>query len=163
MLGPEDTRNARRQDVEGFPLRLTWKGSTASEYSRNAVAGTDGKPDILVSAGTGYGGEDSRWNPEDLLGASVAQCHLLTFLALAKKLRLDVRSYEDQVTVFLDTVEKVKRVNKVRLAPLIRVAPGTDVEKVREMFVKAHKYCFIGQSITAEVVMEPTIEVQSEA
>ncbi|MFY2563804.1 OsmC family protein [Corallococcus terminator] len=144
--------------MEGFPLRLKWQGSTAGEYSRDAVAGTEGKPDLLVSSGTNYGGSDARWNPEDLLGASVAQCHLLTFLALAKKLRLDVRTYDDQVTVFVDTVEKVKRVNKVRLAPLIRVAPGTDVEKVREMFVKAHKYCFIAQSLNAEVVMEPTIE-----
>ncbi|NVJ25508.1 OsmC family protein [Myxococcus sp. AM011] len=145
--------------MEGFPLRLKWQGSTAGEYSRDAVAGTEGKPDLLVSSGTNYGGSDARWNPEDLLGASVAQCHLLTFLALAKKVRLDVRSYDDQVTVFVDAVEKVKRVSKVRLAPLIRVAPGTDVEKVREMFVKAHKYCFIAQSLNAEVVMEPTIEV----
>lgn len=144
--------------MEGFPLRLKWQGSTAGEYSRDAVAGTDGKPDLLVSSGTNYGGDAARWNPEDLLGASVAQCHLLTFLALAKKLRLDVRSYDDQVTVFVDTMEKVKRVSKVRLAPLIRVAPGTDVEKVNEMFVKAHKYCFIAQSLKAEVVMEPTIE-----
>jgi hypothetical protein len=28
---------------------------------------------------------------------------------------------------------------------------------VREMFEKAHKYCFIGLSITSEVLMEPTI------
>ncbi|QSQ13260.1 OsmC family protein [Myxococcus landrumensis] len=145
--------------MEGFPLRLKWRGSTAGEYSRDAAAGADGKPDLLLSAGTGYGGDGARWNPEDLLGASLAQCHLLTFLALAKKLRLDVRDYDDSVTVILEAVDKVKRVTKVRLAPVIRVAPRTDVEKVREMFFKAHKYCFIGQSITAEVVMEPTIEV----
>ncbi|MCE9671937.1 OsmC family protein [Myxococcus stipitatus] len=145
--------------MEGFPLRLRWEGSTASEYDRNAVASTGRKPDLLVSAASGYGGDDSRWNPEDLLGASLANCHLLTFLALARKLRLDVRSYEDEVTVFLDTVEKVKRVGRIRLSPRIRVAPGTDVEKVREMFFKAHKYCFIGQSLKAEVEMVPTIEV----
>ncbi|MCP3102919.1 OsmC family protein [Myxococcus sp. K15C18031901] len=145
--------------MEGFPLRLRWEGSTASEYDRNAVASTGNKPELLVSAASGYGGDDSRWNPEDLLGASLANCHLLTFLALARKLRLDVRAYEDEVTVFLETVEKVKRVGRIRLSPRIRVAPGTDVEKVREMFFKAHKYCFIGQSLKAEVEMVPTIEV----
>ena len=82
---------------------------------------------------------------------------MLTFLALAKKVRLDVRGYEDHVTVTLDTVDKVTRITKVRLAPTIRVAPGTDAAKVREMFEKAHKYCFIGLSITSEVLMEPTI------
>ncbi|MFP2910229.1 OsmC family protein [Pyxidicoccus sp. 3LFB2] len=141
-----------------FPLQLRWEGSTASEFSRDAVASTAGKQDIAVSAASSYSGNDARWNPEDLFGASLATCHMLTFLTLAKKVRLDVRGYEDHSTVVLDTVDKVTRVTKVRLAPTIRVAPGTDTAKVREMFEKAHKYCFIGQSITAEVLMEPTIE-----
>jgi organic hydroperoxide reductase OsmC/OhrA len=141
-----------------FPLTLHWEGSTAAEYPRDAVARTTGKQDIAVSAASGYGGDDSRWNPEDLFGASLATCHMLTFLALAKKVRLDVRGYEDHVTVTLDTVDKVSRITRVRLAPTIRVAPGTDPAKVREMFEKAHKYCFIGLSITSEVLMEPTIE-----
>jgi organic hydroperoxide reductase OsmC/OhrA len=141
-----------------FPLQLRWEGSTASEYTRDAVASTAGKQDIAVSSASSYGGNDTRWNPEDLLGASLSTCHMLTFLALAKKVRLDVRGYEDRVTVMLDTVDKVTRVTKIRLAPTIRVAPGTNADKVREMFEKAHKYCFIGQSITSEVLMEPTIE-----
>ncbi|NMO18361.1 OsmC family peroxiredoxin [Pyxidicoccus fallax] len=144
--------------MQEFPLRLRWEGSTASEYTRDAVASTEGKQDIAVSAASSYGGNDARWNPEDLFGASLATCHMLTFLSLAKKVRLDVRGYEDHTTVTIDTVEKVTRVTKVRLAPTIRVAPGTDVAKVREMFEKAHKYCFIGQSVTSEVLMEPTIE-----
>jgi organic hydroperoxide reductase OsmC/OhrA len=145
--------------LQEFPLRLRWEGSTASsEYPRDAVASTAGKQDIAVSSASSFGGSDARWNPEDLFGASLATCHMLTFLSLAKKVRLDVRGYEDHVTVAIDTVDKVTRVTKVRLAPTIRVAPGTDTAKVREMFEKAHKYCFIGQSITSEVLMEPTIE-----
>ncbi|MFY0565933.1 OsmC family protein [Archangium lansingense] len=141
-----------------FPLTLHWEGSTAGEYPRDAVARTPGKQDIAVSAASSYGGDDSRWNPEDLFGASLGTCHMLTFLSLAKKVHLEVRGYEDHVTVTLDSVDKVSRITKVRLAPIIRVAPGTSPAKVREMFEKAHKYCFIGQSITSEVLMEPTIE-----
>lgn len=121
------------------------------------MASTEGKGDIAVSAAPSYGGNEKHWNPEDLFGASLATCHMLTFLALAKKVRLDVRGYEDHATVTLDTVDKVTRITKVRLAPTIRVAPGTDAAKVREMFEKAHKYCFVGLSITSEVLMEPTI------
>lgn len=140
-----------------YPLQLRWEGTLAPELNRDAVASTAGKPDIGVSASSAFGGNDARWNPEDLFGASLGTCHMITFLVLAKKVRLDVRGYEDHVTVSLDTVEKVTRVTKVRLAPTIRVGPGTDAAKVREMFEKAHKYCFIGQSITAEVLMEPVI------
>jgi organic hydroperoxide reductase OsmC/OhrA len=144
--------------LEEFPLQVRWEGSTASEFSRDAVASTAGKQDIAVSSAPSYAGNGAHWNPEDLFGASLATCHMLTFLSLAKKVRLDVRGYEDRATVVLDTVDKVTRVTKVRLAPTIRVAPGTDAAKVREMFEKAHKYCFIGQSTSAEVEMAPVIE-----
>lgn len=142
-----------------FPLTLRWEGSTATEYVRDAVAEAPGKAPIQVSAGASYGGNAALWNPEDLLGASLGTCHFLTFLALAKKYKLDVRSYADNVVVTLDTVEKVTKVTTIKLAPTIVVAAGTDPDKVREAFEKAHKYCFIAASITAEVVMAPTIEI----
>ncbi|MBK6512545.1 MAG: OsmC family protein [Polyangiaceae bacterium] len=142
-----------------FPLRLSWSGSTAADYSRNATASVDGKPDLAVSSGPTYGGDPSRWNPEDLLGASLATCHFLTFLALARKFRLDVRAYDDHSTVVLDTVDGVTKVTQIRLAPTIRVAEGSDEAKVRDAFQKAHKYCFIGNSISAKIVMEPTVVI----
>jgi organic hydroperoxide reductase OsmC/OhrA len=82
---------------------------------------------------------------------------MLTFLVLAKKVRLDVMSYVEDATVFLDVVEGVTKVTRVRLAPTITLAAGSDADKAREMFDKAHKYCFIGNSITSEVVMEPNV------
>jgi organic hydroperoxide reductase OsmC/OhrA len=143
-----------------FPVRLRWEGSTATaEYTRNAIAGAPGKHVVQMSAGGGYGGDDTRWNPEDLFGASIATCHMLTFLALAKKVGIDVRGYDEEATVTLDTVDRVTRVTKVRLAPRIRIAAGGDEAKARVMFEKAHKYCFVANSTTAEIEMEPTIEL----
>ncbi|UJR85679.1 OsmC family protein [Sandaracinus amylolyticus] len=148
--------------MHDFPLKLTWQGTTAgpAEHTRNAVASTGQKPDIPVSAGGAYLGDDTRWNPEDLFGASLATCHMLTFLALAKKVKIDVRRYEDNVSVRIEAVEGVTRVTRVLLAPTITIAPGSDAEKARVMFEKAHKYCFIANSTTAEVVMEPTVVVE---
>lgn len=149
-----------------YPLSLRWEGTTTDhatgEHSRAAVASAPGKPDIAVSAAGPYGGDDTRWNPEDLLGASLATCHMLTFLSLARKVRLDVRGYVDDVQVVLGTEGRVTRVTEIRLAPTIRVAPGTDEAKVREMFEKAHQYCFIGLSLTSAVRMEPRIEEVAE-
>ena len=118
-----------------FPLELTWQGTTAgpAEHTRNAVASTEQKPDIPVSAGGAYLGDDTRWNPEDLFGASLATCHMLTFLALVKKVKVDVHRYVDDVSVRIETVEGVTRVTRVRLAPTITIAPGGDVEKTRRV------------------------------
>ena len=143
-----------------FELDLKWSGTTASkEYSRDGTAHPAGKPELPISTAESYGGSATHWNPEDLFGAALANCHLQTFLALAAKVGVDVRSYDDQVVTVLDTVDKVTQVTKVILKPTIRIAAGSDPAKAEKFFHKAHKYCFIANSTTCEVVMEPTIEV----
>lgn len=141
-----------------YPLSLRWQGDTSqAPFVRAAVASCDGKVDLALSAGGGDGADLTCWNPEDLLGAALAQCHLLTFLALAAKVRLRVLMYDDHVKVEVDTVDRVTKVTRIVLAPLITVAPGTDHAKVAEMFEKAHKYCYIANSLNASVTMEPTV------
>jgi organic hydroperoxide reductase OsmC/OhrA len=141
-----------------FPMTLTWKGNTADPaYARNGEASKPGGHPIPVSSTAAFGGDDACWNPEDLLASSLSTCHMLTFLALAAKTRLEVRAYVDQAASTMDTVDKVSKVVEIALRPTITVAPGTDRTKVEELFLKAHKYCVIANSITAKVVMEPKV------
>jgi len=142
-----------------FPITLTWTGNTLDEaYNRDGEAAKPaGLAPIPVSAGVSNGGDGARWNPEDILTSALATCHMLTFLALAKKTRLEILSYLDTAQATMDTVDKVTRVVEIALRPTITVAPGTDVAKVEEMFQKAHKYCVIANSITAKVIMEPKV------
>ena len=141
-----------------YPLSLTWTGSTADkDYSRNAVASAQGKHDLAVSSAAEYAGDGTRWNPEDLLGAALATCHMLTFLALASKVQIEVLKYEDRAEAVLDTVEKITSVTEIHLRPTITVAKGTDKAKVVELFEKAHKYCFVANSIKSKVTMMPEV------
>lgn len=143
--------------AHGFPLKVSWSGSTATRsFTRAAEASAPGKPVIELSSGDpASGGDMTRWNPEDLLGASLSMCHMLTFLALAAKVGLDVRGYEGDAEAVLDTVDRVTSVTKVVLRPRVTLAPGSNVAKATEMFHKAHKYCYIANSVRAETVMEP--------
>lgn len=141
-----------------YPFSLTWTGNTlADPYTRNAVAGAMGKMPIPVSSASEYAGDDSCWNPEDLLGSALATCHMLTFLALCAKTRTEVLSYEEHAESILDTVDKVTSIVEIHLRPAIRVAKGTDLAKVRELFEKAHKYCFVANSLKSRVLMDPHI------
>lgn len=141
-----------------YPFSITWNGDTlADPYSRDAEAGSSGKAAIPVSSGGAYGGDDRRWNPEDLLGSALATCHMLTFLALCAKTRTRVLGYEDRAESILDTVDKVTSIVEIRLRPTIRVAKGVDPAKAQELFEKAHKYCFVANSIKSKVTMEPQI------
>ncbi len=135
-----------------FDLRLAWDGDTgAPTYPRDLTAAADGKVSWPLSSAPGYGGDPLRWNPEDTFGASLAACHTLTFLSLAAKYRVTVRRVDVAVTVTLDTVDKVTKIGRILLRPTITVAPGTSADKIAEAWEKAHKYCFVANSITSEV------------
>lgn len=141
-----------------YPLSLTWTGNTLSDpYTRDAVATAEGKVSIPVSSASEYAGDVLRWNPEDLLGTALATCHMLTFLALCAKTRIEVTGYEDSAHAVLDTIEKVTSVTEIHLNPTIHVAAGTSAEKVVELFEKAHKYCFVANSIKTKVLMNPRV------
>ena len=141
-----------------YPLTLSWTGSTLDgNYTRNATITNPGKPPLAVSSAPEYGGDATRWNPEDLLGSALATCHMLTFLALCAKAKVEIVGYEDHAEALLDTVDKVTRITQVHLRPVIRVTRGTSMAKVVELFEKAHKYCFVANSVTCEAVMNPRV------
>jgi len=141
-----------------YPLQLHWTGNTLDgSYNRNATVTSAGKHALAVSSAPEYAGDATRWNPEDLLGTALATCHMLTFLALCAKAKVEVLGYEDHAEAILDTVDKVTRVTQVHLRPVIRVTRGTSMAKVVELFEKAHKYCFVANSVTCEAVMNPRI------
>ena len=142
-----------------FPASLTWNGSTLDPgYGRaGELTKPDGLAAIPVSSLAAFGGDDRRWNPEDLLAGALATCHMLTFLALAARAGVAVTGYRDRAEASLETVEKLSRVGVIALRPAIAVAPGTDPAKVVELFHKAHKYCIIANTITAKVILEPSV------
>jgi organic hydroperoxide reductase OsmC/OhrA len=49
------------------------------------------------------------------------------------------------------------------LRPRIRVAAGASVERVHHLVEVAHRECFIANSLRTEIVVEPTVVVESEA
>lgn len=141
-----------------YPLQLNWTGNTLDgTYNRNATVSALGKHRLAVSSAPEYAGDAACWNPEDLLGTALATCHMLTFLALCAKAKVAVVGYEDHAESVLDTVDKVTRVTQVHLRPVIRVTRGTSMAQVVELFEKAHKYCFVANSITCEAVLAPRV------
>jgi len=144
--------------AHSYPLTLSWTGNSLDgTYNRDAAVTNPGKPPLAVSSAPEYAGNPARWNPEDLLGSALATCHMLTFLALCAKAKVEVVGYEDHAEAILDTVDKVTRITQIHLRPTIRVARGTSMAKVIELFEKAHKYCFVANSITSEAVMAPRV------
>ncbi|MCR2632510.1 OsmC family peroxiredoxin, partial [Salmonella enterica] len=69
-----------------YDVGVTWTGNTGkgtasyTAYARDHVIQSPGKPDIAGSADPAFRGDPARWNPEDLLVASLSACHKLWYL-----------------------------------------------------------------------------------
>jgi organic hydroperoxide reductase OsmC/OhrA len=74
-----------------YQVIVTWTGNlgegTASytAYSRDHHVTGEAKPTIPGTADPAFRGDPARWNPEELLVASLSQCHMLEFLAWAAR------------------------------------------------------------------------------
>lgn len=144
-----------------YDVTLRWEGTTAGgpkAYSRGHTVGPAGQ-EIKASADPNYGGDPDLLNPEELLVMALASCQMLTFLAVAAHRGVDVVGYVDESTGIMPTTERPVRVTQVTLRPRITVAAGTDPAVVEKLVEKGHRGCFVANSVTTEVVLEPTIIV----
>lgn len=111
----------------------------------------------MGSAAKEFMGKAELANPEELFAGALASCHMLTFLAVAAKSRLVVDSYTDTPIAYLDKNAAGKiAVTKTILHPKVVFAQETPVasDKLAELHDKAHRNCFIANSVSCEVVTE---------
>ena len=67
-----------------------------------------------------YGGSVSNINPEQKLAAAVSSCFMMTFLALAAKMKWPVKNYKDKAISYLGKNNEGRMyVNKIELNPQI--------------------------------------------
>ena len=122
-------------------------------YSRDHVWRANGN-EIPASATPQYLGNPNRVDPEAALVAALSSCHMLTFLALAANKGFVVDSYEDDAVGHLEKNAAGKMaVTRVDLRPKItfggaKQPTAADLDALHD---KAHKECFIANSVTTEV------------
>jgi organic hydroperoxide reductase OsmC/OhrA len=93
-------------------------------------------------------------DPEEAFVASIASCHMLTFLYLAQKRGFDVARYEDDaVGVMTKNEQRVSWVSSVVLSPRIsyrgeRVPTREELDRVH---AEAHHECFIANSVKTDI------------
>ncbi|AKU90156.1 OsmC family protein [Vulgatibacter incomptus] len=137
----------------------TSPGFDFDSYNRaHEVSFKEGAIVLPASSAPAYKGEPGRVDPEEAFVGALASCHMLTFLALCSKKRLVVDAYEDDAVGVLDKGPNGKlAVARVTLRPKVRFAPGTEVnaEQLAQLHHRAHEGCFIANSVTTDVSVEP--------
>lgn len=154
--------------VHRYSVTLEWTGNkgtgtaTYGGYDRRHEIYADGeKPPIPGSSDPMFRGDPSRWNPEELFVASLSACHKLWYLHLCAISHVVVTAYVDHAEGEMEeSIDGSGHFRRVVLHPEVTIAPGSDVEKARELHAAAHAKCFVANSVNFPVEQEPTIRVE---
>jgi organic hydroperoxide reductase OsmC/OhrA len=129
---------------------VVWDGGTEDDVRAYEVL--LGTQSMAGSSATEFGGDGDRANPESLLVAALSSCHMLWFLALARKRGFAVASYEDDADGVLDG----KRFTAATLRPRVRWEGEPPLpDAIEELHRRAHELCFIANSVHFPVAVEP--------
>jgi organic hydroperoxide reductase OsmC/OhrA len=140
---------------------ISWSRETPDfsydSYSRDHKWTFEEGVEIRASAAPDFLGTPALVDPEEAFVASVASCHMLTFLAIAARKRLKVDEYRDHA---VGTLEKNAQgrlaITRVVLKPRVSFGGSEspsegDLLRIHQL---AHENCFIANSVRASVVVD---------
>lgn len=137
-----------------YQTNVEWKSD------RQGFLRSEGKPLIDISSPPEFKGIPGVWTPEDLFIAAIEICQMTTFLSFGGRKGLPLRSYKSAAEGTLENVDGKYRFTKVTVKPEIVVEGSWTKEQVEDLVHAAHDHCLIGNSVLAEVIVEPTIIIQ---
>lgn len=147
-----------------YLVTTTWTGNRGSGtagyggYSRDhEIEGESKRSVIPGSSVPAYRGDAARYNPEDLLVASLSACHMLWFLHLCVDANVVATAYRD-------VAEGTMRVNadgsgeftEVVLHPSVELQDESRRHLLPALHERAHDLCFIARSVNFPVRCEPS-------
>ena len=144
---------------------VRWAASPGEDYAKGqysrahewrfdggAVVRASASPHIVPAPWPDAAGVD----PEEAFVASLSSCHMLFFLDFARRAGMVVASYEDEAEGVMEKGPDGRvRITKVTLRPRIVFDDEPDAATLDDLHHKAHEACFITNSVTSEVVVEP--------
>jgi organic hydroperoxide reductase OsmC/OhrA len=156
------------QKQHHYQTAVRWTGNNGAGtldyriYSRDHIISAPGKHEILASSDTAFRGDPTRYNPEEMLLAALASCHMLWYLHLCADAGVVVTAYTDQASGIMTENEYGNgQFTSVMLRPEVQIADESMRERAIQLHEKARNSCFIANSVNFPVHHEPVIQVES--
>jgi organic hydroperoxide reductase OsmC/OhrA len=144
-----------------YDAHLIWDGDNTTDYttytrSHRVVIGN--KQPIPLTADPAFRGDANTHNPEDLFLSAISSCHMLSYLALCAKYRINVRSYEDRATgVMQEDGKGGGKFASVTLHPVVTIDNPEQIERATQLHERAHEQCFIANSCSVPIHHEAEV------
>jgi organic hydroperoxide reductase OsmC/OhrA len=136
-----------------FETDLQWLENRACRLD------SENKESLRITSPPEFQGEEGEWTPEDLFVGAINSCTMATFLSYANKKNLDVFAYRSKAEGVLEFEDGHYKFTKVKLQPLILVDSTEAALMAERLIQEAHNNCFISNSITSKVILEPEIKI----
>ncbi|ULL07192.1 OsmC family protein [Pseudomonas putida] len=151
-----------------YAVTVNWIGNTGegaasyTAYQRDFNVEAPGKAPILGSADPAFRGNPERWNPEDMLLASISACHKLWYLHLCAVNNVNVLEYVDYPVgrMLEGDGQRKGHFKDAELRPQVIISSQSDLDLARRLHDDAHHECFIANSVNFPIRCNAVIKHQ---
>jgi len=151
------------EKLHHYQVTLVWQGNLGvgtrdyRSYSREFIVKGQTDKTLTGSADPAFLGQESQWNPEELLLASISACHQLWYLHLCADAGVCVVEYSDSPIATMD--EKSSKFISAQLRPSVMLTSGSDPDLAISLHELAHKKCYIANSLAFAISVNPAVSV----
>jgi uncharacterized OsmC-like protein len=141
--------------MQGFPHLYIAEANAGTEGATEVSA--SGLPSLSCSAPAEFGGPGDQWSPETLLVASIADCFVLSFRAIAQASKLDWISLSCEVEGILDRLDRVTQFVEFKVNAELVIPADMDQDKALRLLDKSEQACLITNSLKAEAHLSKNV------
>jgi len=123
--------------------------------------GSPGLPSIPAMPPAEFGGPGDKWSPETMLVASVANCFILTFRAVARASKFDWNSLTVEVQGVLDRIERKTQFTEFHIDVTLYLPSNNDAMKAHRLSEKSEQICLVTNSLTAKKILNVSVVHES--
>jgi organic hydroperoxide reductase OsmC/OhrA len=145
-----------------YETKLNWTGNTGRgtadyrAYERSHTISVKNKPDLFGSSDPTFRGDFTKYNPEELLVASLSACHMLWYLHLCSQAGIVVVEYSDNAVGEMEELKNGSgHFKEVSLNPRVKITDPEKIETANKIHHEANKMCFIANSVKFPVFHRP--------
>ena len=142
----------------GYPHHYLASASGSTEGS--VVVSGEGLPDLDTQSPPQFGGPEGIWSPETMLSATIANCFILSFRAIARASKFEWTSLECKVDGVLERPDRVTFFTTFNVHAILKVPAGAKTEMGQRLLEKADHICLITASLKSETVL--TTDIQTD-
>lgn len=151
-----------------YKANIVWTGNTGYgtkdylSYDRSYLVKIENKSDLHCSSDPAFRGDKTKYNPEELLLASLSSCHMLWYLHLCSDAGVVVKSYSDKATgIMNETSTGAGQFESVTLNPLVIITDASKMDFAISLHKKANELCFIANSVNFKIYHSPIITLET--